>query len=93
MKICSKYEKCLQEKGLPLKCLLLLDIAPAHPPGLEEDLAKEFDFIQVKCLPPNSTQISQPIYKQVISNLNNCTLMACFGSVFEIINDTEITLI
>ena len=33
----------LQEKGLPLKCLLLLDNAPAHPPVLEEDLVKEFD--------------------------------------------------
>ena len=39
-------KKYLQEKWLPLKCLMFLDNAPAHPPGLEEDLVKEFDFIQ-----------------------------------------------
>lgn len=27
----------LEEKNLPLKALLVLDNAPAHPPGLEED--------------------------------------------------------
>ena len=53
--------KYLQEKGLPIKCLLLLDSAPAHPPGVDEDLVKEFDFIKVK-LPQNL----QPIYQQVI---------------------------
>ena len=49
--------KYLQKKGLPLKCLLLLGNTPAHPPGLAEDLVKEFDFSQAKCLPPNTTPI------------------------------------
>ena len=61
-------KKYLQEKGLQLKCLLLLDNAPAHPPGLEEHLVNVFDFIQVKFLPPNTIPILQPIDKQVISN-------------------------
>ena len=34
-------KKYLQEKGLLLRYLLLLDNAPAHPPGLEEDFVKE----------------------------------------------------
>ena len=57
MKFLLQVKKYLQEKALPLKCLLLLDIAPTHPPGLEEDLVKEFDFIQVKLIPPNMTDI------------------------------------
>ena len=59
----------LQDKGLPLKCLMLLDNAPAHPPGLEEDLVKECDFIQVKFIPPNTTLILQLIDQQLISNV------------------------
>ena len=42
--------------------------APAHPTGLEEDLVKEFDFIQVKFLPPNTTPLSKIIDQQVILN-------------------------
>ena len=64
-------KKYLQDKGLPLKCLLLLDNAPFHPPGLETDLVKESDFIEVKFLPPNTTPISQPIDQQVTSNHKN----------------------
>ena len=57
-------KKYLQEKKLPLKCLLLLDNAPAHPPGLENDLVDDFDFIQIKYLPPNTTSlINQWIHK------------------------------
>ena len=36
--LCEK--KYLREKVLPLKCLMLLDNATTHPPGLEEDLVK-----------------------------------------------------
>ena len=39
-------KKYLQENELPLKCLLFLDNAPTHPPGLEEYLVNEFDFIR-----------------------------------------------
>jgi len=85
-------KKYLQEKGLPLKCLLLLDNAPAHPPDLEADLVKEFDFIQVKFLPPNTTPILQPIDQQVISNFKKLYTKGLFRKCFEITNDTELTL-
>ena len=61
-------KKISSEKGSPLTCLLLLDNAPAHPPGLEEDLVKEFDIFEAKFLPTNTTQILRPIDQQVISN-------------------------
>ena len=59
-------KKYLQEKGLPIKCLLLLGTAPAHPPCLVEDIVDEFDFIPVNFLPPNTTTIFQPIDQQAI---------------------------
>ena len=40
-------KKYLLEKELPLKCLQLLDNAPAHPPGLEEDLVKKIILIKL----------------------------------------------
>ncbi|KAJ7329940.1 hypothetical protein JRQ81_016114 [Phrynocephalus forsythii] len=51
----------LAEKNLPLKPVLLRDNAPAHPPGLEEDLVEEFSFIQIIFLPPNTTPLIQPM--------------------------------
>ena len=54
--IAPSVNEYLLEKGLPLKCFLLLDNTPAHPAGLE-DIVKEFDFIQVKLIPPNMTPI------------------------------------
>ena len=61
----ASVKKYLQENGLPLKRLLLLDNAPAHPPGVKYDLVNEPDFIQVKFLPPNWTTTLQPMDGQV----------------------------
>ena len=36
-------KKYLQKENLPLKCLLVMDNAPAHPPCLEDDLGAECD--------------------------------------------------
>jgi hypothetical protein len=47
-------KKYLEEKNLHLKALLVLDNAPAHPPGLEENFIAEYDFIRVKFLPPQN---------------------------------------
>ncbi|XP_067135000.1 tigger transposable element-derived protein 1-like [Centruroides vittatus] len=82
----------LQEKNLPIKCLLLLDNAPAHPPGLEEDLVEEFDFIRVKYLPPNTTALLQPMDQQVISNFKKLYTKSLFRKCFEVTNDTRLTL-
>lgn len=46
-------KKYLQENNLLLKCLLMMDNAPAHPPGLADELMEKLDFITVKFLPPN----------------------------------------
>ena len=78
------FAPCVKKYPLEEGYLLLLDNAPAHPPGLEEDLVKEFDFIQVKSLPPNTTLILQLIDHQVISNYTFFALMACFGSVLKL---------
>ncbi|XP_053246962.1 tigger transposable element-derived protein 1-like [Podarcis raffonei] len=37
----------LLDNDLPLKALLLMDNAPAHPKGLEVDLLEEFSFINI----------------------------------------------
>ena len=42
--------------------------APAHPPGLEDDLLGEFSFIAVKFFAPNTTPLFRPRDQQVISN-------------------------
>ena len=68
------------------------DNAPAHPPGLEEDLVKEFDFIQVKIFPPSMTLTLQPMDQQVISNHRKLYTEGLFLKCFEITNDTELTL-
>ena len=61
-------KKYLQDKKLPLKCLLVLDNAPTHFTGLKNDLVDKFNFIQVKYLPPSTTPLIQPMDQQVIAN-------------------------
>lgn len=46
-------KKYLNDKNLPLFCLVM-DNAPAHPPGLEEGLIDEFDLNKIRFLPPNT---------------------------------------
>ena len=58
----------LLDNNLLLQVLLLMDNAPAHPPGLEEDLLEEFKFIKIMFLPPNTTPVLQPMDQQVIAN-------------------------
>jgi len=60
-------KKYLQENNLPLKCLFVTDNAPAHPPGLADELMEELDFITVEFLPPYTTPLTQPMDQQVIS--------------------------
>ena len=47
---CLQVKEYLKEAQLPLKCLLVMDIASAHPHDLHDDLPDELDFIKVKLL-------------------------------------------
>ncbi|XP_068246791.1 tigger transposable element-derived protein 1-like [Palaemon carinicauda] len=48
-------KKYLTEKNLPMKCLMVLNNDPGHPPGLKEDILDEYRLIKVLYLPPNTT--------------------------------------
>ena len=48
-----QVKEYLEEKQLPLKCLLVMDNATAHPQDL--DLPDGLDFIKVKYLPSNTS--------------------------------------
>ncbi|XP_053234890.1 tigger transposable element-derived protein 1-like isoform X3 [Podarcis raffonei] len=85
-------KKYLRDKHLPMKCLLLVDNAPAHPPSLEGELVEEFSFISVKFLPPNTTSLIQPMDQQVISNFKKLYNRALFQRCFEVTSDTGLTL-
>ncbi|XP_076066159.1 serine/threonine-protein kinase grp-like [Oratosquilla oratoria] len=55
-------------RGEPADCFLLVDNAPGHPLGLEDDILDEFKFTNVVYLPANTTSILQPMDQQVISD-------------------------
>ncbi|UYV80139.1 hypothetical protein LAZ67_18001814 [Cordylochernes scorpioides] len=59
-------KKYLSEKKLPLRALLVMDNAPAHPPSLKDHLLDEFKFIEVRFLPPNTTPLLQPMDQQLV---------------------------
>jgi len=82
----------LEEKGLPLKALLIMDNAPAHPPSLQDYMLPEFDFVTVKFLPPNTTPLIQPMDQQVISNFKKLYTKALFQRCFEATTNTDLAL-
>ncbi|XP_045123810.1 tigger transposable element-derived protein 1-like [Portunus trituberculatus] len=79
-------KKYLTENNLPLKCLLLLDNASGHPPGLEDDILDKFSFIKILFLHPNMTSILQ----QVISNFKKLYTKHLFKQCFEVTENTVI---
>ncbi|KAM4030834.1 tigger transposable element-derived protein 1-like [Anomaloglossus baeobatrachus] len=87
-----EVKKFLLERNLPLKVLLIMDNAPAHPPGLEDDLLEEFKFIKVKFLPPNITPLLQPMNQQIISNFKKLYTKALFQRCFNVTEATNLTL-
>ncbi|XP_068232114.1 tigger transposable element-derived protein 1-like [Palaemon carinicauda] len=88
----SDFKKYFAEKNLPLKCLLVLDNAPGHPPGLEEDILDEFMFIKALYLPPNTTPLLQLMDQQVISNFKKLYTKHLFKKCFDITDNTNFTL-
>ncbi|KAI5614410.1 hypothetical protein C0J50_8997, partial [Silurus asotus] len=85
-------KKYLQEKGLPLKCMLVLDNATAHPPDLGDELEAEFDWITVKFLPLNSTSLIQPMDQMVIANFKKLYTKHLFRKCFYMTNSSNLTL-
>lgn len=83
-------EKYLLEKNLSLHVLLVMDNAPVHSPGLQNDLLEEFKFIKIQFLPPNTTLLIQPMDQQFISNFKLYT-KALFNHCFEVTEGTNIT--
>ncbi|CAH2325984.1 Hypothetical predicted protein [Pelobates cultripes] len=66
--------------------MLLMDNAPAHPPGLEEDLVEDFNFIKVTFLPPYTTLLLQPI-----SNFKKLYTREHFRRCFEMTDRSSLT--
>nr|XP_020671309.1 tigger transposable element-derived protein 1-like [Pogona vitticeps] len=85
-------KRYLVQKDLPLKVLLLIDKAPAHPPGLENDLLQEFGFIRIMFLPPNTTPLLQPMDQQVIANFKKNYTKEFFWQCFRMTEGTNLTL-
>ncbi|GFS37648.1 tigger transposable element-derived protein 1 [Nephila pilipes] len=85
-------KKYLIDNGIPLKCVILLDNGPSHPPGLEDDLLDEFKFIKIVYLPPNTTSTLQPMDQQVISNFKKLFTKHLFKRSFEVTKNTNLTL-
>ncbi|XP_067947244.1 tigger transposable element-derived protein 1-like [Watersipora subatra] len=77
---------------LSMKCLLILDNAPGHPPGLEENIFDEYKFIKVFYLPPNTTPLLQPMDQQVISNFKKLYTKYLFKKCFDVTDNTNLTL-
>ncbi|XP_078233580.1 fidgetin-like protein 1 isoform X4 [Pogona vitticeps] len=86
-------KRYLVDNDLPLKALLLMDNAPAHPPGLEDDLLEEFSFIKIMFLPPNTTPVLQPMDQQVIVNFKKRYTKELFRCCFEVTDTTNLTLL
>ncbi|CAH2275488.1 tigger transposable element-derived 1-like [Pelobates cultripes] len=55
----------LVDNNLPLKAVLLMDNAPAHAPGLKEDLLGDLNFITVMLIQVNTTPLLQPMDQQL----------------------------
>nr|XP_045614236.1 tigger transposable element-derived protein 1-like [Procambarus clarkii] len=84
--------KYLEEKQLPLKALLVLDNAPAHPPQMREELYPKNQFITIKFLPPNTTPLLQPMDQKVIANFKKLYMKALLERCVDVIDNTELTL-
>ncbi|CAH2327822.1 tigger transposable element-derived 1-like [Pelobates cultripes] len=86
-------KRYLVHNNLPLKAMLLMDNAPAHPPGLEEDLLEDFNFIKVMFFPPNTTPLVQPMDQQILSNFKKLYTREPFRRCFEMTDHSSLILL
>ncbi|XP_064117728.1 tigger transposable element-derived protein 1-like [Macrobrachium nipponense] len=63
-----------------------------YPPGLQDDILEEFQFVKVFYLPPNTTSILQPMDQQVIANFKKLFTKHLFRRCFEVTENTKLTL-
>lgn len=89
---CPTVKKYLEDKGLPLKALLVMDNAPAHPKDLEDELAEEFPWLTVEFLPPNTTALLQPMDQQIVAHFKKLYTKELFQKCFQMVSDTDLTL-
>jgi hypothetical protein len=85
-------KKYLRQENLPEKAVPLLNNALGNPPGLEEDLEAEFNFIMIKVLPANTTSILQPMDQEVISKFKKLYTKHMFQRCFDATSFTSLTL-
>ena len=67
-------------------CLLLMDNAPAHPSGLEEDLLENLNSSKF------SSSLPTPCHLQVISNFKKLYTKFLFHRCFNVTESTNLTL-
>lgn len=78
----STVRNYLKEKNFPMRALLLMDDAPVHIPGINEDLSGDCDFIEVKILSLSTAPLIQPIDQQVTANFKKTLRQGSFPTVF-----------
>ncbi|XP_035209655.1 tigger transposable element-derived protein 1-like [Stegodyphus dumicola] len=77
-------KKYLEENGLPLKCLLVLDNAPAHPPGLERTDTSRLRLHQ-SALSATEHHFHPPAYgpaKKAWGEVSRCTLNSAWRKLW-----------
>ncbi|KAM4688985.1 tigger transposable element-derived protein 1-like [Discoglossus pictus] len=69
---CPTVKNYLVEKELPLRALLIMDNAPAHPPAIEDNLPDDFKFIK-RCFEVTSnTQVTLKQFWKNHFNILHC---------------------
>ncbi|XP_071056464.1 tigger transposable element-derived protein 1-like [Onthophagus taurus] len=76
-------KKYLSSKGLPFKVLLLIDNAPGHPQDLE------YENVEVKFLPKNTTLLLQPLDQGIISTFKALYIKRAFTYILEQMENNE----
>ncbi|XP_051924896.1 tigger transposable element-derived protein 1-like [Hippocampus zosterae] len=83
----------LRENALPPRCLLVVDKAAAHPPGLEEQLdGAEGRFIRLQFLPSRAARLLRPLGRQLVSHFKKLYTRALFSTCLQVTEATDLTL-